>query len=328
MEVLCQYVQRARNNKGAVRERAPGHDGHGDQRGVAERGDVVHDDARDTVFTVFVALLAGGGYATHVVVHEDLALPVPEGLSWEEAGGLMEAACTVWSNLQAADARSGETLLVEGGSGGVGHLAIQVAVAMGMRVLATARGPERAARCAQETAGDFITGFGIAGDEMAGKPRDFRYSFDMAREAGLRLTAHAGEWGGAVSVRDAWRDLGVERIGHGVQAIDDLALVDELAEAGVVLECCPGSNVVLGVYPRWDAHPIEKLRARGVKVTVSTDDPPFFHTTMSAEYDRLAETFGWDADVFAEINRTALDAAFCDADTRARVAKRLESQDP
>lgn len=191
-------------------------------------------------------------------------------------------------------------------------------------------GPEqakRAALCAQETAGEFITGFGIAGDEMAGKPRDFRYSFDMAREAGLRLTAHAGEWGGAVSVRDAWRDLGVERIGHGVQAIDDLALVDELAEAGVVLECCPGSNVVLGVYPRWDAHPIETLRARGVKVTVSTDDPPFFHTTMSAEYDRLAETFGWDADVFAEINRTALDAAFCDADTRARVAKRLESQD-
>jgi len=94
------------------------------------------------------ALLAGGGYATRVAVHEDLVLPVPAGLSWQEAGGLVEAACTAWSNLEAADARAGETLLVEGGSGGVGHLAVQLGVALGMRVLATARGAERAARVA------------------------------------------------------------------------------------------------------------------------------------------------------------------------------------
>ncbi|WP_234988079.1 NAD(P)H-quinone oxidoreductase [Demequina sp. NBRC 110056] len=94
------------------------------------------------------ALLAGGGYAQGVAVHEDLVLPMPSGLTWEEGGGIVEAACTVWSTLQAADARAGETLLVEGGSGGVGHLAIQIARAHGMRVLATARGPERAARCA------------------------------------------------------------------------------------------------------------------------------------------------------------------------------------
>jgi adenosine deaminase len=113
-------------------------------------------------------------------------------------------------------------------------------------------GPDKAretARCAAETAGDWITGFGIAGDEKIGAPKDFRWSFDCAREAGLRLTAHAGEWGGPDSVRDAVRDLEVERIGHGVRAIEDLALVDELAEKGIVLEVCPGSNVVLGVYP-------------------------------------------------------------------------------
>jgi adenosine deaminase len=188
-------------------------------------------------------------------------------------------------------------------------------------------GPEKAksvARCAAETAGDWITGFGIAGDEMKGKPKDFAYSFDMAREAGLRLTAHAGEWGGAQSVRDAVDDLRVERIGHGVHAINDLALVDKLAENGIVLEVCPGSNVVLGVYPNLAAHPIEKLRERGVKVTVSTDDPPFFHTTMRDEYRNLARTFGWDETVFAEINNTAARAAFCDEDTRTRVLKRLE----
>ena len=188
-------------------------------------------------------------------------------------------------------------------------------------------GPEKSrpiARCAAETVGSFITGFGIAGDELVGKPKDFLWAFDCAREAGLRLTAHAGEWGGAESVRDAIRDLRVERIGHGVQAITDLALVDEIAEAGITLECCPGSNVFLGVFPTWRDHPIEKLRERGVKVTVSTDDPPFFHTTMSAEYDRLADTFGWDEEIFDEINANALAAAFCDEDTRARVAKTLK----
>ncbi len=189
-------------------------------------------------------------------------------------------------------------------------------------------GPDKAkpvANCAAETVGDFITGFGIGGDEMAGKPADFAWAFDCAREAGLRLTAHAGEWGGAASVRDTIRDLGVERVGHGVQCIEDLGLVDEIAEAGIVLECCPGSNVALGVFPTWRAHPIEKLRERGVKVTVSTDDPPFFHTTMSREYEMLADTFGWDEDVFAEINKTALDAAFCDAATKERIAKKLET---
>ncbi|MBD3788729.1 MAG: adenosine deaminase, partial [Sphingomonadales bacterium] len=120
-------------------------------------------------------------------------------------------------------------------------------------------GPDKAretARCAAETAGDWIVGFGIAGDEKIGKPRDFAYAFDMAREAGLRLTAHAGEWGGPQSVRDALEDLRVERIGHGVRAIEDLALVDQLAERGVVLEVCPGSNIALGIYPRWRQHPI------------------------------------------------------------------------
>jgi adenosine deaminase len=187
-------------------------------------------------------------------------------------------------------------------------------------------GPERArpiARCAAETAGDWITGFGMAGDELKGKPADFLWSFDCAREAGLRITVHAGEWGGAQSVRDALDALNPERIGHGVQAIEDLALVDRLAEDGIVLECCPGSNVFLGVFKDWRSHPIEKLRERGVKVTVSTDDPPFFGITMTSDYENLNRHFGWDEEVFAEVNRTALEAAFCDAATKEIIAKRL-----
>jgi adenosine deaminase len=188
-------------------------------------------------------------------------------------------------------------------------------------------GPEKAretALCAAETAGDWIVGFGIAGDEKIGAPKDFRWSFDCAREAGLRLTAHAGEWGGPTSVRDAVRDLEVERIGHGVRAIEDLALVDELAEKGIVLEVCPGSNVTLGIYKSFSDHPIAELDRRGVKVTISTDDPPFFHTTMAREYDELHRAFDWDEGQFRRIARQSLDAAFCDVDTKARIAKLLE----
>ena len=188
-------------------------------------------------------------------------------------------------------------------------------------------GPAKAketALCAAETAGGWLVGFGLAGDEKSGSLRDFAWSFDAAREAGLRLTAHAGEWGGPESVRDAIRDLRVERIGHGVRAIEDLALVDEIAEKGITLEVCPGSNVALGLYPSFRAHPVHRLRERGVKVTVSTDDPPFFHTTMEREYAMLAETFDWDRGVFDEIAGTAARAAFCDAGTRDSILKRLE----
>ncbi|PID36546.1 MAG: adenosine deaminase [Rhodobacterales bacterium] len=188
-------------------------------------------------------------------------------------------------------------------------------------------GPEGAretARCAQETAGRFITGFGIAGDENAHELADFAYAFDMAREAELGLTAHAGEWRGADEVRAALA-LGVSRVGHGIGAAQDPDLMRELSQRGTVLEVCPGSNVALGAVAGWEAHPIEILRKNGVKLTVSTDDPPFFHTDMTREYEKLIEIFGWTAAEFDIIDKTALDAAFCDSDTRATIAKRLAS---
>lgn len=181
-----------------------------------------------------------------------------------------------------------------------------------------------AARCAAETFGDFIVGYGMAGGEMVGRPGDYSYSFDMAREAGMPLTCHAGEWGGAAMVAETLRDLKVARIGHGIGAISDPALIAEIAENEIVLEVCPGSNVVLKAVKGWDSHPIAKLRDAGVKVTVSTDDPPFFHTTMTAEYEMLHRTFGWDEDDFKAINETAIAAAFCDDETKARLSKKLE----
>ncbi|KPN64508.1 adenosine deaminase [Aliiroseovarius crassostreae] len=183
------------------------------------------------------------------------------------------------------------------------------------------------ARCAQETAGDWIVGFGMGGDENAGHQSDFKYAYDMAREAGLKLTTHAGEWRGPEEIREALDALKVTRIGHGVRAIEDLNLVERLADEGTTLEVCPGSNVFLGVFDQLENHPIAKLRERGVKVTVSTDDPPFFRTTMTREYEDLNRVFGWDEADFADLNHVALDGAFCDADTKARIAKLLEPKD-
>ena len=188
-----------------------------------------------------------------------------------------------------------------------------------------------AATCAVETFGDFITGFGMAGAEMVGRPENYAYAFDMAREAGMPLTCHAGEWGGASMVADTLRDLKVDRIGHGIGAIEDPKLVAQIAESGVTLEVCPGSNVFLNAkikgkgLTKWADHPIQLLRDAGVKVTVSTDDPPFFKTTMTDEFDMLAQTFGWDETDFAEINQNAVAAAFCDDATRTKITKRLDT---
>jgi len=190
-------------------------------------------------------------------------------------------------------------------------------------------GPEKSrpiAQCAAETKGDFIVGFGIGGDEKQFHPKDFAWAFECAGEAGLQLTAHAGEWGGPESVRDAVDQLKLQRVGHGVRAIEDLALVERLAEDKIVLEVCPGSNVFLGVYPDLTKHPIAELRERGVIVTISTDDPPFFHTNLIQEYDALAQTFGWTEDDFRAINTDAMHAAFCDEATRIRILKTIEGQ--
>ncbi len=183
-------------------------------------------------------------------------------------------------------------------------------------------GPEQArvtARVTAETAGGLVTGFGMGGDESQFSAADFAYAFDIAREAGLGLASHAGEVEGADSVRETLDHLRVSRIGHGVRAIEDPALGKRLVDEGVVLEVCPGSNISLGIFADLQAHPISALREAGVQVTVSTDDPPYFHTDMTAEYRGLSESLGWTQDDFNAINRTAMQAAFCDDVTRSKL---------
>ncbi|MGB0507087.1 MAG: adenosine deaminase family protein, partial [Pikeienuella sp.] len=168
-----------------------------------------------------------------------------------------------------------------------------------------------------------MTGFGMAGDERVYAPKDFLPAFDCMREAGFQLTCHAGEWGGADSVRAALDDLDVERIGHGVRGAEDPDLMRRLAAEGITLEVCPGSNVALGVYPDWNAHSIDVLRNAGCRVTVSTDDPPFFHTTMNHEYEMLSKMFGYGKEDFDDFAYNAVSAAFCDDETKSKLSARI-----
>ena len=181
------------------------------------------------------------------------------------------------------------------------------------------------ARCAARTAGGFVTGFGMGGNEGMFAAAGFAPAFAEAAEAGLGLTSHAGEFGGPESVRDTVDHLRVSRIGHGVRAVEDPALVARLAAEGIHLEVCPGSNVALGLYGNVAAHPVEKLRAAGVPLCLSTDDPPFFHTTLAEEYANLTGAFGWDAETFRALNADAARAAFCDEATRAAILTQLEA---
>jgi adenosine deaminase len=180
----------------------------------------------------------------------------------------------------------------------------------------------RVARHAAERPHPYVVGFSMAGDEAGFPAGDFAEAYAIVAEAGLGCTIHAGEWAGADSVRAAL-SLPVTRISHGVRAVEDPAVVAELASRGIVLECCPTSNVVLGVYPSYETHPLPELRAAGVRVTLGSDDPPYFGATIAGEYDVCASRMGFGEDDLREITRTAIDAAFCDEDLRAALRDRL-----
>ena len=188
-------------------------------------------------------------------------------------------------------------------------------------------GPDQAkitSKVAAETAGGLLTGWGMGGDEAFGNAGDFTYAFAQAAESGLGITSHAGEVCGPESVRETLDHLPVSRIGHGVRSIDDAALVQRLIDEEIVLEINPGSNLSLSLYDDLTVHPISALRDAGVKITVSTDDPPYFHTDMTREYSELNRVLGWGVDDFNSLNSTAMEAAFCDEPTRAAMLKIFE----
>ena len=182
-----------------------------------------------------------------------------------------------------------------------------------------------AARFAAECDNPLVTGYGMAGDERMGKVEDFARAFDITRDAGLGITVHAGEFGGWESVRDALDHLRPSRIGHGVRAIENPDLVKRIVDEGIVLEVCPVSNIELKVFETFADHSFPALRDAGCRVTVSSDDPPYFWTTLKREYDVAAEHFGLSQSELAELTRTSIEAAFVDEETRATLLAKLDA---
>ncbi|RWA97119.1 adenosine deaminase [Mesorhizobium sp.] len=183
---------------------------------------------------------------------------------------------------------------------------------------------EQAARFAARCGHPLVTGFGVAGDERIGDLEDYVRAFEIAREAGLGITVHAGELMGWESVKAALDHIRPARIGHGVRAIENPDLVRRIADEGVVLECCPSSNIALKVFDSFADHPFPALLAAGCKVTLNSDDPPYFRTSLKREYDIAAEHFSMNDKALAAVTRTAIDAAFVDRKTKAMLLGRLD----
>jgi aminodeoxyfutalosine deaminase len=159
---------------------------------------------------------------------------------------------------------------------------------------------------------DGLVGFGLGGPEI-GVPRpQFKPYFDAARAAGLHSVPHAGETTGPQTVWDALNLLGAERIGHGTSAAQDPELLAHLAAAGIPLEVCPSSNVATRAVTSLAEHPIRAFRDAGVVVTVNSDDPPMFGTTLNREYEIAAELLGLDHDGVRELATAAVDVSFLD----------------
>jgi adenosine deaminase len=182
-----------------------------------------------------------------------------------------------------------------------------------------------AARWWAANAGDGLVGFGLGGLELGNPASRFVDAFRYARDAGARISLHAGETDGPASIWDAL-ETGAERIGHGVRAIEDEALVAELAGSGIVLEVSPTSNVRLNVVADYDGHPFRALHDAGVALTVNSDDPPMFDTTLTREYELLVERFGFTLDDLVRFTLRAVDASFLPDHERATMRAAFEAE--
>lgn len=163
-----------------------------------------------------------------------------------------------------------------------------------------------------------VVALGLSGSEARFSCEPFRDHFREAERQGLHRVAHAGEHAGAASIRSALEVCRPERIGHGVRCLEDQALVDELRERAIPLELSPTSNVRLGVVPSLAEHPFPALRQAGLALSINSDDPALFGTSLSEEYLRLAQAFELPAGDLVELAQAAVSQSFLPPDAKQR----------
>ena len=169
-----------------------------------------------------------------------------------------------------------------------------------------------------------LVGFGLGGPEVGVGRAQFEPHFAAARAVGLHSVPHAGETTGPETVWDAVRLLGAERIGHGTSAAQDPALLAHLAEHRIALEVCPSSNVATRAVPSLAEHPLAVFREAGVRVTIASDDPPMFGTTLNREYEIAADLLDLDRAGLAELAREGVRLSFAPDDVAARLLAEID----
>jgi adenosine deaminase len=174
--------------------------------------------------------------------------------------------------------------------------------------------------------GNGVSAFGLGGPEIDNPPEKFRDAFDRAFAAGLPCVPHAGETVGPDSMWGALRALHACRIGHGVRCLEDPQLVQELRQRQIPLEICPTSNIALKVYEDMSHHPLPKLIEEGLYVTLNSDDPPMFNTTLTDEYRIAAQTFNLSANDLEKLDLNALRASFLSPEKKAALEKDFQVQ--
>lgn len=171
-----------------------------------------------------------------------------------------------------------------------------------------------------------IVALGLGGTEAKYPPEEFTDLFGMAKEAGLPSVPHAGETAGPGSIWNALKLLDAVRVGHGVRAVEDPELVEYLAEKRIPLEVCPTSNMCIGVFDSWEQHPMRQLYDAGIPVSVNSDDPPMFNTTLTQEYQVLVDRFGFSLDEVEDITTGAIDVSFLPGNEKATMIQEFRTE--
>jgi adenosine deaminase len=168
-----------------------------------------------------------------------------------------------------------------------------------------------------------IIGVGLGGDEINYPPKLFTQVYELAHKMGFHLTCHAGESAGPDYIWQALQDLGVERIGHGTSAIKDESLVEHLISKQIPVEMCPISNVKTSSVSSLQEHPIYEFYKSGMLVSVNTDDPKMFNTTMLNEYISLTETFGLELSDIYNLSQNSIKSAWCNKNLKKELNSEL-----
>jgi adenosine deaminase len=173
---------------------------------------------------------------------------------------------------------------------------------------------------------DGVVGFGVGGAEVGNPPELFAEAFDRARAAGLASLPHAGETEGPASIWGALRTLQANRIGHGVRCLEDPELVAYLRQRQIPLDVSPTSNVCLKVAPTMADHPLPRLLDEGLFVTINSDDPPMFNTTLTDEYLAIAETFGFGVEMIEKLVLNGVHASLQPLEKRVTMAEQFRQE--